>query len=57
MNSYDQAIWEVHTVFGKMGISYAVIGGVAVQNWGEPRLTQDIFLTDQHLLGRGLDYL
>jgi hypothetical protein len=45
MNKYDQAIWEVHTVLNNLGISYAVIGGVAVQYWGEPRLTQDIDLT------------
>ncbi len=45
MNSYDQAIWEVHTLFSKAGISYAVIGGIAVQYWGEPRLTQAIDLT------------
>ena len=45
MNNYDQAIWEVHTLLSKLGISYAVIGGVAVQYWGEPRLTQDIDLT------------
>jgi len=50
MNSYDQAIWEVHTLFGKMGISYAVIGEVAVQNWGEPQFTLAIDLTVSALL-------
>ena len=50
MNSYDQAIWEVHTLFSKMGISYAVIGGVAVQNWGEPQFTLAIDLTVSALL-------
>ena len=45
MKQYDQAMWEVHTSLSKLGISYAIIGGAAVQYWGEPRLTQDIDLT------------
>ncbi len=45
MNKYDQAIWEVHRLLSNLGISYAIIGGVAVHYWGEPRLTQDIALT------------
>ena len=47
MNNYDQAIWEAHALLSNLGISYAVVGGDAVQNWGEPRLTQDINLIVQ----------
>lgn len=28
-----------------LGVKYAIIGGMAVQYWGEPRFTQDIDLT------------
>jgi hypothetical protein len=45
LNNYDQAIWEVHTLLNNLGISNTVIDGVAVQYWGEPRLTQDIDVT------------
>ena len=35
MTEYDQALWEVHTTINKLGISYAIISGAAVQYWGE----------------------
>jgi len=50
MKQYDKAMWEGHTLLSMLGIPYAIIGGAAVQYWGEPRLTQDIDLTVPALL-------
>lgn len=45
MNRRDAAAWELHEFLTRRGIPYAIIGGMAVQHWGEPRFTQDIDLT------------
>jgi hypothetical protein len=45
MNALEGAAWEAHEFFTGLGIPYAIIGGLAVQYWGEPRFTQDIDLT------------
>ena len=45
MNDQGQAAWELHTFLSQMGIPYAIIGGLAVQHWGEPRFTQDVDVT------------
>jgi hypothetical protein len=45
MNGLEMAAWEAHEFFTKQGIPYAIIGGMAVQYWGEPRFTQDLDLT------------
>ena len=45
MNKLEQAAWEAHQYFAEQGVPYAIIGGMAVQHWGEPRFTQDIDLT------------
>jgi hypothetical protein len=45
MNSREVAALEVHEFFKRLGAKYAIIGGMAVQYWGEPRFTQDIDLT------------
>jgi hypothetical protein len=45
MNPRDAAAWEVHRFLTDLGIPYVIIGGMAVQYWGEPRFTQDIDLT------------
>lgn len=45
MNTREQAAWEMHLFFRELGINYTIIGGMAVQIWGEPRLTQDVDLT------------
>lgn len=39
------AAQEVQAVCGQHGWRFCFIGGVAVQRWGEPRLTQDVDLT------------
>lgn len=45
MNIQEAAAWELHSFFTRIGTPYAIIGGFAVQWWGEPRLTKDIDLT------------
>jgi len=45
VNSQEEAAWELHLFLGDLGAPYAIIGGVAVQHWGEPRFTQDVDLT------------
>ncbi|MEW6102695.1 MAG: nucleotidyl transferase AbiEii/AbiGii toxin family protein [bacterium] len=36
------ALLEIHNFFTKEDIPYVIIGGIALQNWGEPRFTKDI---------------
>ena len=45
MTQQSEALWELHLILSNNAIPYAIIGGIAVQHWGEPRLTQDIDLT------------
>lgn len=45
MNALEAAAWEAHQFFEGQQLRYAIIGGFAVQYWGEPRFTQDIALT------------
>jgi predicted nucleotidyltransferase len=45
MNSRETAVWEIHQFLNQINIPYAIIGGMAVQHWGEPRFTQDVDLT------------
>lgn len=45
MNQQFKAAWEVHEFFTKEGIPYAIIGGIALQRWGEPRFTRDVDIT------------
>lgn len=40
-----EAAWEMHQYFTRRRIPYVIIGGVAVQKWGRPRLTKDVDLT------------
>lgn len=40
-----EAAWATHLACGEAGCPYAIIGGVALQYWGEPRFTQDLDLT------------
>ena len=40
-----EAAWAVHQALQVSGFSYATIGGVALQHWGEPRFTKDLDLT------------
>jgi hypothetical protein len=45
MNEPLLAAWEVSQFFAEHGIPYAVIGGLAVQEWGGARLTVDADFT------------
>lgn len=45
MRTVADEVWEVHKVLAGLGLPYAVIGGAAVQVWGEPRFTKDLDLT------------
>ncbi len=45
MNLQFDAAWELHQFFSAKGIPYAIIGGIAVGVWGEPRFTQDVDVT------------
>jgi hypothetical protein len=45
MNQQAEAAWEIHIFLTELGVPYAIIGGMAVQYWGEPRSTQDVDLT------------
>ncbi len=40
-----EAAWEMHQYLTRKRIPYVVIGGIAVQKWGRPRLTKDVDLT------------
>jgi hypothetical protein len=45
MNPREGAAWELHRFFKELDLRYAIIGGAAVQFWGQPRLTIDVDLT------------
>ena len=45
VNKLFEAAWELHQFFNEHGYGYAIIGGFALQYWGEPRFTQDIDIT------------
>jgi predicted nucleotidyltransferase len=45
MSVFESAVWEIHQVLTELKLPYAIIGGTAVQYWGEPRFTKDIDLT------------
>lgn len=45
MSIIDPVVWEVHQILTQLELPYAIIGGTAVQYWGEPRFTKDIDLT------------
>lgn len=45
MNPQFKAIWEVHQFFTSESIPYVIIGGIALQWWGEPRFTRDVDVT------------
>lgn len=41
MSIFEAAV-ELAAFLEEQGVSYAVLGGLAVQHWGEPRVTQDV---------------
>jgi len=57
MNEQERAAWELHTFLTQLGVPYAIIGGLAVRHWGEPRFTQDVDITVMLPLGDPLPLL
>jgi len=45
MTPHQQAAIEIHQVLTSLDVEYVIIGGTAVQYWGEMRSTQDVDLT------------
>ena len=45
MNRQFESAWRLHVFLGRRGIPYAIIDGIAVQRWGQPRLTREVHLT------------
>lgn len=45
MNGQFEAAWRLHLFLTARQIPYTIIGGVAVQRWGQPRLTRDVDIT------------
>ncbi len=45
MNLQFKAAHEVNQFFTQERIPYAIIGGIALQHWGEPRFTRDVDVT------------
>lgn len=45
MNLQVETAWRLHQFLSERKIPYVIIGGFAVQRWGQPRLTRDVDLT------------
>jgi hypothetical protein len=45
MNQQFQAAQQISQFFTHEKIPYAIIGGIALQHWGEPRFTRDVDVT------------
>jgi hypothetical protein len=45
MNAQFEAAWAIHQLLVARGVPYAIIGGVALQYWGDPRVTLDLDVT------------
>ena len=45
MNQQFETAWGLHRFFTGRAIPYAIIGGFAVQRWGQPRFTRDVDVT------------
>ena len=56
MNPIFSAALEVQAFCQARGFRFCFIGGLALQRWGEPRLTQDVDLTVISGFGRELEY-
>lgn len=52
MNLQFRAAWDIRQFFTKEMIPYAIIGGIALQFWGEPRFTRDVDVTIMIPLGK-----
>lgn len=57
MNRIFEAALELQGTCSARGWKYCVIGGVAVQRWGEPRFTRDVDVTVLSGFGREAEYV
>lgn len=55
MNPRFEAAWEIHQFFAAHRIAYAIIGGMALPRWGEPRFTKDVDLVVLSSLTEGAE--
>jgi predicted nucleotidyltransferase len=44
MNPRFDAAWEIHHYLTKHNLAYVIVGGIAVQKWGDQRFTRDVDL-------------
>jgi hypothetical protein len=45
LNRQFETAWQLHLFFTARSVPYMIIGGLAVQRWGQPRLTRDVDFT------------
>jgi hypothetical protein len=45
VNLQFETAWRLHQFLSQRGIPCVIIGGIAVQRWGQPRFTRDVDLT------------
>lgn len=45
VNLQFETAWRLHQFLSERRIPYVIIGGIAVQRWGQPRFTRDVDLT------------
>jgi hypothetical protein len=57
VNPIFAAALEVQAFCQNRGVGFCFIGGLALQRWGEPRLTQDVDLTVISGFGREAQYI
>ena len=57
MNKQVKAIVEIHKFFTEENIPCVIIGGIALQHWGEPRFTRDVDVTILIPLGKEREFL
>jgi len=55
VNPQLEAVWELHKFLRAHNLDYAVIGGIAIQKWGEPRFTRDVGISVAASLGDSAD--
>lgn len=53
MNPRLEAAWEIHQFLAEHRLPYAIIGGIAVGKWSDPRFTRDVNLAVASPLATG----
>ena len=57
MTAQFEAAWEIHSFLSDYKTPYVIIGGFAVQYWGEPRFTRDVDVIAAVPLGKDKDFV